>query len=270
MIGRRELLGAAGAAAASLAVPRPGLRAQPLGSDSFLEPQRGDPGLPYEAVTIQPNKLDHLALARQTGRTAFDDWRREFPGAFVTTARRFVGNGRTATPERVAAFFGLFDTPPTQPDGRPAGFCAAGVGFVAAMTYCDLVGRSYNDANRLTVFRAVLPDVEHWYFYPTPSCWDLYRMAAGSRRWIEHPERDDGGFAHPGWIVVYDFGKGADHCGIVETADAGGLHTIEFNTVAEGGGDPAASGTVAARRRGYQHVKGFVVTTLPPRLPARG
>jgi hypothetical protein len=212
-----------------------------------------------------------LVIPTPAGRTAFDDWRKEFPGQIVAIAKKLVGCSRARTPGVIADFLDLFDLPFKTADGRFVPYAAAAVSFVGAMAYCDLINRSYNDGNHRAVFRLVLPDLDHWYFTPTPSCWDSFRLAAGRRRWAENPHRETAPalFPHPGWIVVYNFGKGADHCGIVETADEQTLQTIEFNTRPDDG-DTAAQegGAVATKRRNYDHVKGFVVTTLVPHIRA--
>ncbi|MEI9994722.1 MAG: CHAP domain-containing protein [Rhizomicrobium sp.] len=84
-------------------------------------------------------------------------------------------------------------------------------------------------------------------------------MAKGKRRWLD--AKPQATIPKPGWLVIYNFGKGADHVGIVESATGASLSTIEFNTTT-GHGSQRDGGKVARRTRRYDKtVKGFINTT---------
>lgn len=109
-----------------------------------------------------------------------------------------------------------------------------------------------------------MPDLEHYYFYPTVSCVDMYHIAAGKRRWFTR-NTNSSDLPKPGWIVLYDWKKRGtpDHCGLVQQATRDNLVTVEFNT-STGQGSQRNGGTVAQRTRTYEYVAGFVVTDAKP------
>lgn len=109
-----------------------------------------------------------------------------------------------------------------------------------------------------------MPDLEHYYFYPTVSCVDMYHIAAGKRRWFTRNVKS-GDLPKPGWIVLYDWNKRGtpDHCGLVQQATKDILVTVEFNTSTDEGSQ-RNGGTVAQRTRTYDYVAGFIVTDATP------
>ncbi len=109
-----------------------------------------------------------------------------------------------------------------------------------------------------------MPDLEHYYFYPSVSCVDMYHIAAGKRRWVD-VRAGANVLPKPGWIVLFDWNKQGtpDHCGIVQAATKQNLATIEFNTTV-GKGSQRNGGTVAEKIRNYEFVIGFIITDAKP------
>src|SRR5439155_23616657 len=89
---------------------------------------------------------------------------------------------RENAPNQIANFLALYDLPLRDNTGYVP-FCAAGAAYSAAMAYADLLGKEYRN-RPLRVFKEILPDLEHWYYYPSPSCNDMYLVARGKHRWI--------------------------------------------------------------------------------------
>ena len=82
----------------------------------------------------------------------------------------------------------------------------------------------------------------------TASCGALMRAAQKAGSWVVSGYQ-------AGDVVIYDFGNGTDHCGIVESAAEGSVTTIEGNT---GTGNDANGGQVQRRRRSTALVVGAV------------
>ncbi|MGH8175579.1 MAG: CHAP domain-containing protein [Steroidobacter sp.] len=59
--------------------------------------------------------------------------------------------------------------------------------------------------------------------------WDLARANASAKRHRKQQAIQDPGLVKPGFVFVYDFGRGLGHTGIVERLDNGRLITIEGN-----------------------------------------
>jgi hypothetical protein len=62
--------------------------------------------------------------------------------------------------------------------------------------------------------------------------------------------------------VIYDFGKGADHVGLVLSGDATALHTFECNTSDNAKGSNKNGGVITTKTRDWKCVKGFIRTDL--------
>ena len=227
------------------------------------EDQKGDPGASYEHVTFDREHLDELVSGG--GKAIFEQWKKFFPAAMLGNARKFIGYSRETTPEQISEFLRLFGLPFKDARGYIA-FCAAGLAFCAGMAYADLLGITYNEANRISYIQPLLPDIEHWYYYPTVSCMDIFHVAAGKHRWLDR-KSDPSAVPKPGWLVLFDWRKNghADHCGIISHATKEKIYTVEFNTSGKAGDSQRDGGVVAERERDYDDfIKGFVVTDLPP------
>ena len=260
MITRRYFMRACGAAAfASESLPFT-LAAQLQGNlndDSVTENQRGDPDIPDEYVTFSPSAIEHIVS--KSRKATFEQWDRNLPLTMLVTARNFIGYNRKDNPEQISKFLDLFDLPIATGAGVVP-FCAAGLSYCALTAYARKLSGISDQAPTRERLRKLMPDVEHYYFYPTVSCVDLYHIAAGKRRWVPHTP----GSARPpkpGWLVLYDWNKRGipDHCGLVQQPGRDFIKTVEFNT-SSGEGSQKNGGTVAEKTRSYEYVLGFVIT----------
>jgi hypothetical protein len=173
------------------------------------------------------------------------------------------GVSRTTDKVRVTQYLDLFGLDFADPaNGHPYAYCAAGLGWAACRAYCTMsppvVFESLNPPT--PVFRSVVPIIARNYFLPHPSCLSMVNDAKQKGRWI-------GGHTsipEPGWIVFYnwDGGGAAQHVGIVESADADTLRTIEFNT---GVPNQPTGGAVARKNRdtAKKFVIGYERTWIP-------
>jgi hypothetical protein len=227
-----------------------------------IEQQKGDPDAVYETISFDPNAISQLVS--QPGKASFEKWDKGLPLRMISTARTFLGASRDTSPAQITEFLRLFDLP-FKDDKGYVPFCAAGVSFCALMTYASSIHPNYSANEKMTYFRNLMPDLEHYYFYPTVSCVSMYHIAAGKNRWIDRKGQPSV-VPKPGWIVLYDWdSKGIpDHCGIVVHAGKDKISTIEFNTSGTSGGSQRNGGTVSDKERSYNSVKGYVVTDSIP------
>lgn len=250
---RRSLLVAASALGAILPAGRL-LAETPLNAGAIEEDQKGDTDTPYERLIFSQGAIEQFVTGSK--RASFEPRRKEFPKHLVTTARKFVGKNRHETPEEIAQFLDLFDLPFRWPDGTFVPFCASGLSHVAALAYAELLHRP----SGLSTYRNLLADLEHHWFFPTPSVRFMALHAEAKQR-LKVVTAQEKPKPKPGWIVIYNFGKGYDHCGIVVNANVHELHTIEFNTAGTVHGNQRNSGVVAERKRRYGQVRAFIETT---------
>lgn len=232
-----------------------GYAQQPDMSAVFTEPQRGDIDVDYETVVIDPSKVD--AIIHPAARATYEKKAPNFGATLLTSASQFVGRSRSHDPDDIAEILSLFNLPYRDNSGKYVAYCAAGIAFAAALGYAEFLNKNINKFNKIQALKQILDDMDHWYYYPSPSVWSMYLVSAGKGSW--KPASPGNTVPLPGWIVIYDFGKGADHCGIIESATPEVLKTIEFNTT-EKHGSETNGGVVARKERKYNSlVKGFIV-----------
>jgi hypothetical protein len=225
--------------------------------DLVTEQQQGDPDAPIEYVTFSPSRIGRANV--NSGKATFEKWGPTVPISMISVARGFIGFTRTANPEQIAKFLALFDLP-LRSDRGDVAFCAAGLSYCALAAYSNSLSGASTETFRVERLKRAMPDVEHYYFYPTVSCVDMYHIAAGKRHWIDRKLQPHV-LPSPGWIVLYDWNHTgiADHCGLVQSASERGLVTVEFNT-ATGEGNQRTGGVIAEKSRTYDQVLGFVKT----------
>ena len=265
MLTRRHSFRLIGGAAVGFAIQ---VRSYAAESAKVIETQRGDVGLPTESMLYDPAAIS--AIIDTSKRATFEERDIDFRQHLIDEAATFVGDGRDNTPDKISDFLELFRLPLKYDNGRFVPYCAAGVAFAAASAYAKMLKMNFDEINKVSRFRSILADIEHWYFYPTPSVYSLYHVSEGTGRWISASPSSKP-VPKPGWLVVYDWSRGTnfEHVGIVESVskDADVLHTIEFNTTEGGKGSQANGGKVARRTRVYDDtVRGFVKTDAPPRF----
>jgi hypothetical protein len=239
------------------------LLAQTTSSGIVTEDQKGDPDASYEQVRFDRDVLDDLISGG--GKATFEPWKSSFSAKMLGNARKLIGCSRDTSPDQIARFLSLFGLPYKDSTGYLA-FCAAGIGFCAATAYADLLGLTPRQSDYVVRIRQLLPDIEHWYYYPTVSCNDIYHIALGKHRWVAN-KVDGSVIPKRGWIVLFDWNNTGrpDHCGIVSGTTKEKILTVEFNTSGEAGGNQRNGGVVSEKARDYnRYVKGFVVTDLAP------
>jgi hypothetical protein len=250
---RRDFFLGFGAACNALALRQ--TLAQPLGDAPFVEEQRGDPDAIYETIEIDPHKISEIVSPGT--RATFQPQSKDFGTKLIAAATEFLGKSRATNPDEIGEMLDLFGLPFKYSNGNYVPYCAAGLCFAAGIAYARDLGIAYNQFDRVSTVRGLLADMEHWYFYPTPSVWDMFLVGAGKHRWVDanvNPKP----IPRRGWIIIYNFGKGADHCGVVEATEDNNLHTIEFNTAIRNGSE-TNGGVVAKKTRPYNGtVKGFI------------
>lgn len=263
MITRREAI-------ASLTSTTLGLRAWTLEAQTLIaEQQKGDPEDAYETVHYDPRSIE--ALTQLSGRAVFETWDKSLPGSLLASARSVAMRGvsRTSDSGQVDEYLKLFGMGIKSSSGTYVPYCAAGIGYVAIEAFARSHKKDLSGNGRLAVMRSLAADIEHYYFYPTVSCIDMWNAAKAKRRWVTKASQQEG-TVKPGWIVLFDWSRRGtpDHCGIVRTATVKSLFTVEFNTTTKAGaGSQRNGGAVAERERPYDRVLGYIRTdTAPPKM----
>lgn len=231
-------------------------------AEDITEEQQGDPSLPSETLRIDKAVLEDV-LSKQT-KAAFEPYKQGFPRALIFSAKKFLGSTRGSTPDRITEILSLYRLP-FKTDKGFVPFCAAGIGFSAAIAYADLLGVKYG-SDRVGKLQPLLADIEHWYYYPTVSCNDMRLVEMGKRRWVSSAPPNKT-VPKSGWIVLYAWKQPeeANHCGIVVNADIHTLHTLEFNTSGSVNGSQVNGGAVVLRERPFDKtVIGFIATDREP------
>jgi hypothetical protein len=180
---------------------------------------------------------------------------KEFAMALLETCREYLGVSRADNIEQVERFLKLFNLP-TRMDGKWVPYCAAGLSFAAAKTFCNLSGIKYDQNNAIRVFRSVLLRLKDRFFRPTARCWELKETAINQGRFLVN-NAENRKLVKPGYIVLFNFDKDTlpDHVGIVESIDSDSVKTVEFNTSSV---DDTNGGAVSRRDRAFKLIQGFV------------
>lgn len=185
--------------------------------------------------------------------SSFDN--KEFALALLETCREYLGVSRADNIDQVARFLKLFNLP-TRMDGKWVPYCAAGLSFAAAKTFCNLSGIKYDQNNAISVFRSVLLKIKDRFFRPTARCWELKETAINQDRFLVN-NAENRKLVKPGYVVLFNFDKDSlpDHVGIVESIDSDSVKTVEFNTSSV---DDTNGGAVSRRDRAFRTIQGFV------------
>lgn len=158
---------------------------------------------------------------------------------------------------RVTEYLNLLGLGFADGHGVPYRYCAAGLTWVVCRAYCDLNAIAYTDANRAVMLRSVLGDIGKYYFRPSASCQTILDDARARHTFASVSETPK-----PGYLVLYNWsgGQHAEHIGLVDSVEAGALHTIEFNTTAADGPNQGNGGAVSRKRRPLKFVVGYART----------
>jgi hypothetical protein len=232
--------------------------AAPFGWGPSVEKQKGDPQVDYETLYFDPAQV--YGLLGPT-RAAYRPRADNFAALLASTALQYVGQSRNTAKPLVSQMLELFQLPFEYKPDHPVPFCAAGLSYVVAIAY---VGFWNNDKTywathtNWDTLRGALHEIDRYHFYPSPSVWDMYYVALGKRRWLPRDSKQP----KPGWLVIYDFGGGADHVGLILSATATAIHTFECNTSGKVNGNQQNGGVIAIRDRSMGTVKGYIRTDL--------
>lgn len=216
------------------------------------EEQRGDPVMTPEVIRIDPAAI---LLSNRATRATFAPRITNFGTRLLSTAQRYLNYSRSSNPMDIERMLRLYDFGLRDSNGTYVPYCAAGVSWCAAAAYREAQGGEVTTSTA----KPLLADVDYHHFYPSPSVADMYYVARGKRRWREATVTP-----RAGWLVIYGFGRPHNHVGIVESATATQLTTIEFNTTQPTStGDQRNGGAVARRMRPRNtSVMGFIATDL--------
>jgi hypothetical protein len=239
-----------------------------MASELALESQSGDPDLPEEILALQHSQVDELErITAATGlesppQFAKKDAQALFARQLLATAgaEADAGVSRGSSRARVTEYLNLLGLDFADENGTAYPFCAAGVSWATAKAFCDLAPAvEYTAETRLGLFRSLLQSLRAYYFRPDARCQTIEDDAKARGLWASQTV-----VPQPGWLVLYNWHhqSAAQHIGIVQSADATSLHTIEFNTSPDDGPNQGNGGFVAKkdRQRFRSAVLGYVKT----------
>lgn len=250
---RRELLVAGSAAVCAGLAPAFG--APPTGAVR-VGFERGDPAATADPAYFDQPLIDTLVNDAQ--KKVIPDPIADFPQRLVERAVTYEGVNRfDQSWTKIRDMLAVFGCPFEHDNGKRVytAFCAAGIGYCA----CSLYAKS----SQLKDLQAMIGVVDFHNCWPSSAVWRMAQVANSKGRW---KAAGAGVVPKPGWIVCFDWSGGVqkdavDHCGVVVSADAVLIHTLEFNTSGNAAGSQRDGGVVAKRDRHYNSVvKGFIVT----------
>jgi len=225
-------------------------------SEIITELQCGDPDQAPEQLVFDTASMARM-LAGNKGslEPKFPDFRERL----LKEASDWVGKSRSTNKDEISTLLRFFNLPFSNEKG-PIPYCAAGISYVAAMVYA----RKVYPTGEITTgtLSNFVAEVERYHFYPTPNVRGIQLVGEAKDNWVPAVNKDKSP-AKPkrGWLVLFNWGSGQNHIGVVENVLKDRLQTIEFNTSAEGvAGSQRQGGTVARRERPYpsKYVRGFV------------
>lgn len=225
----------------------------------IIASESGDPDLPpevlktplapiielYSAPVVRGIRKDPTTMAEKT----------------LEVAKTYIGVSRSSHPDQVDKFLNLFGLHIKYPNGVFVPYCASGLAYAACHAYSLIAPpEDFDPDSPVSSFKRVLPDLKRYYYLPSPACRIMVGDARKRGTWLPRSQSSVDAI-RPGWIVFFDWkmvGK-ADHVGIVNRAETGVLHTVEFNTSIRHGSQ-SNGGAVAARERQYRYVLGYIKT----------
>jgi hypothetical protein len=228
------------------------LRAGAQDVDEVLrEEQRGDVSAAYETLTYRRSAIQALY---DPSLATFEPRAPDFKKLVLDAAEPFRGFSRDTQPDAIKTMLELFELSFCDEHGKFVPFCASGLAYIVALGYCKYWKRT---DTKLSTLRSALADIEHHHFFPSPSVRHMLNVADAKNRWKPKTAMN---LPDPGWIVIYDFGKGADHVGLVLNANASGLETFECNTSGVINGNQRNGGVITIKNRKYTNVRGYINT----------
>jgi hypothetical protein len=249
-------------------------KAQPAESLQFPpETQRGDPDMQSETLSITTQQfaalsqeVTNLAIPQPAATGYVREPDRIFSEQVLKTAAAEIGVARSTKPDRVTEYLKLFGFDFKYGNGQYVPFCAVGAGWAICKAYCDLPPLpidhykqlTYQPADEVLQFKKVFLAASG--LSPlSANCGVIQKIAQTTQKWW-----DADVMPHPGWLILYNWagGKDPEHVGIVESATATSLSTIEFNTTFDSGPRKGEPGAVDRkdRQKYRKYVLGYVST----------
>jgi hypothetical protein len=238
------------------------------------EPQRGDLDMPVETLSITTQQfaalnreVTSLAIPQPAALTGYvRESDRIFSEQVLKVAAAEIGVARSTKPDRVTEYLKLFGFGFKYSNGQYVPFCAVGAGWAVCKAYCDLAPLptdhykqlTYKPADEVQQFKSVFLAVSG--LSPlSANCGVIQKTAQTTQKWWGADV-----MPRPGWLILYNWsgGKDPEHVGIVESATAASLTTIEFNTTFETGPKKGEPGVVDRkdRQKYSKYVLGYVST----------
>ncbi|WP_156042172.1 CHAP domain-containing protein [Bradyrhizobium sp. URHD0069] len=226
-----------------------------MSSELALESQGGDPALPEETLSLYHTQIDELdRITAATGLESPAQFAKKDAGALfaqqllaTASAEADAGVSRRSNQPRVTEYLKLLGLDFADENGTPYPFCAAGVSWATAKSFCDLAPTiPYGPETRLGLFRSLLQPLRAYYFRPDARCQTIENDSKARGLWVSETATPK-----PGWLILYNWHRKStpQHIGIVQSADATSLHTIEFNTSPDDGPNQGNGGFVARKNR---------------------
>lgn len=210
-----------------------------------------------EMPVVDLEKLVEESDFKELDFSAFSSFsNQEFSMELIKTCSEYVGVTRSNNINQIGRFLRLFGLGTKDERGKWMAFCAAGLSFAAAKTFCDLSGIKYNQDNAISVFRSVLLTIKDRFFRPSARVREIKETAINQKRYLTNSATNRK-LVKPGYLILFQFDKDVlpDHIGIVISIDSDSVKTIEFNTSAE---DDTNGGAVSRRDRPFKVIDGFV------------
>jgi hypothetical protein len=226
-------------------------RAIPEGTEP--EQQRGDYNLPYESITVDRASITGLV---DPSRAQFEERAKDFLGMVSKTAEDYVGRSRESHPDSIEQMLDVFNLSLRDKTGAYIPFCACGLAYVVARAYVTLWSKQ---PVNLSSLQGALAEIDHYHFFPSPSVWDMLEVAKAKGRWVANAP---GVLPRPGWVAIYDFGKKADHVGLILSVSQSGIRSFECNTSGPNGSNERNGGAIAVKQRTYKPVNGYIRTDM--------
>ena len=168
--------------------------------------------------------------------------------------RRHIGQGRFNDPVYITRVLAVSSLPYVI-NGVVTAFCDPFLTFLACKVLAVANHEILTDANAVRILKSYRAAVDEHYFKTESSCTLTQQAAAARGQWLDSADCGENTDILPAWFIVYDFGNGDRHIGMVDVDGGDTLTTLEANTTAKG-----HSGMIAQKQRNWNCIWGYVRT----------
>ena len=165
--------------------------------------EQGDPDATLDPVVYDADIVAELISPISTKGFVTIDPIPDFLAKLVAVATEFDGKNRYDDPEVVATMLNLFGCPFKYSNGQYVAFCAAGIGYCAALAFA----RSAKLKTDNGTLRQILPTIDFFNYYPSPGVLNMSQVARGKSRWIAPHSNTT---AAKGSLVIFDWHANSD------------------------------------------------------------